>query len=373
MRQAGLREIIARQNPFDQERKPMTDLFSPAQLGSIELRNRVVMAPMTRSRARDDGTPTDMMVEYYRQRASAGLIIAEGTYPSENGKGYCRTPGIVTQQHIDGWARITEAVHEEGGKIVLQIMHCGRCSHEDNKSPDSETVAPSAISAEGEVYTEQGMKPFSAPRALRLEEIPGVIEEYRQATANACAANFDGVELHGTSGYLPAQFLSPGSNQRDDDYGGSLENRVRFAREVVEAMCGVAGADKVGLRICPGFPFNDVKDPNPQETFDYLLAKLQPLEMAYLHVMRASTVDIYAMAREVFKGPFIVNGGFDRESGDKAIAGKGAAAVSFATSYIANPDLVRRLQEGLALNEADQDTLYTATAEGYSDYPRYGD
>jgi N-ethylmaleimide reductase len=349
----------------------MTDLFSPARLGSISMRNRVVMAPMTRSRARDDGTPTDIMVEYYRQRASAGLVIAEGTYPSENGKGYCRTPGIVNQQHIDGWARITEAVHAEGGKIVLQIMHCGRCSHADNKSPQAETVAPSAIGAEGEVFTEQGMKPFSAPRALHLDEIPGVIEEYRLATVNAYAANFDGVELHGTSGYLPAQFLSPGSNQRDDAYGGSLENRVRFVREVLDAMCGVAGADRVGLRICPGFPFNDVKDPNPQETFDFLLAQIQPMDMAYLHVMRASTVDIYAMARDVFRGPFIVNGGFDRASANKAIAEKGAAAVSFATSYIANPDLVRRLEQGLELNEVDQSTLYAPTAEGYSDYPFY--
>lgn len=349
----------------------MTDLFSPTQLGSIAMQNRVVMAPMTRSRAQADGTPTGIMRDYYAQRASAGLIIAEGTYPSENGKGYCRTPGIVNQQHIDSWAEITQAVHALGGKIVLQIMHCGRCSHADNKSPHSETVAPSAIGAEGEVFTEQGMKPFSAPRALRGDEIPAVIEEYRQATANAFAANFDGVELHGTSGYLPAQFLSPGSNQRDDDYGGSLENRTRFVSEVLNAMCGVAGADKVGLRICPGFPFNDVKDPDPAETFEYLLSEIQALGMAYLHVMRASPLDMYAMAREFFKGPLIVNGGFDRDSGNKAIGEKGATAVSFATSYIANPDLVHRLRQGWKLSEVDQRTLYAATAEGYSDYPDY--
>jgi N-ethylmaleimide reductase len=349
----------------------MIDLFTPAQLGSIKLRNRVVMAPMTRSRAHGDGTPSAMMVDYYRQRASAGLIIAEGTYPSEDGKGYCRTPGIVDQRHIDGWARITEAVHSEGGKIVLQIMHCGRCSHVDNKSAQAETVAPSAIAAEGEVFTEQGMKPFSAPRALRLEEIPGVIEEFRRATANAYAANFDGVELHGTSGYLPAQFLSPGSNQREDEYGGSLENRVRFVREVLAAMCGVDGADKVGLRICPGFAFNDVKDPNPQETFEQLLTKIAPMQLAYLHVMRASPLDVFAMARDFFRGPFIANGGYDRESGNKAISEKGAHAVSFATSYIANPDLVRRLQQGLPLGEVNQATLYSDTVAGYSDYPDY--
>jgi 2,4-dienoyl-CoA reductase-like NADH-dependent reductase (Old Yellow Enzyme family) len=327
---------------------------------------------MTRSRALPDGTPTEMMRDYYVQRASAGMIIAEGTYPSENGKGYCRTPGIVNQKQIDAWAGITEAVHAAGGKMVLQIMHCGRCSHADNKSPRSETVAPSAISAEGEVFTEQGMQPFSAPRALRSDEIPLVIEEYQQATANAFAANFDGVELHGTSGYLPAQFLSLGSNQRNDDYGGSLENRVRFVSEVLAAMCGVAGADKVGLRICPGFAFNDVKDPNPKETFEYLLADIQTLGMAYLHLMRASPLDVYAMARDFFKGPFIINGGFDLDSANKAITKKGASAVSFATSYIANPDLVQRLQQGWALSDIDQATLYAATAEGYSDYPPHG-
>ena len=217
------------------------------------------------------------------------------------------------------------------------------------------------------------MQPFSEPRALRREEIPEVIEEYLQATVNAFAANFDGVELHGTSGYLPAQFLSAGSNQRDDDYGGSLENRVRFVTEVLAAMCSAAGADKVGLRICPGFPFNDVKDTNPQETFEHLLAAIQPLEMAYLHVMRASPLDVFAMARDCFEGPFIVNGGYDRSSGDKAIAAKGAEAVSFATAYIANPDLPQRLQQGLALNDVDQATLYAETAEGYSDYPFYND
>ncbi len=349
----------------------MTDLFSPAKLGTIELANRVLMAPMTRSRAADDGTPTPMMLDYYRQRASAGLIIAEGTYPSENGKGYCRTPGIVNQKQIDAWGDITEAVHREGGKIVLQIMHCGRCSHADNKSPTAETVAPSAIAADGEVYTEQGMKPFSMPRALRGEEIAQVIEEYRQATENSFAANFDGVELHGTSGYLPAQFLSPGSNQREDGYGGSLENRIRFVDEVLRAMSGVQGSDKVGLRICPGFPFNDVKDPNPQETFEALLERIQPMGLAYLHLMRASPLDVYALGHEFFKGPLVLNGGYDLRSANKAIQERGATAVSFATSYIANPDLVNRLAKELPLNDVREELLYTNTVEGYSDYPVY--
>lgn len=347
----------------------MSNLFEPCQLGAIELANRIVMAPMTRSRSLDDGTPTPMMIDYYRQRASAGLIIAEGTYPSEDGKGYCRTPGITNDAHIAGWKKVTNAVHADGGKIVLQIMHCGRCSHADNKSLDSETVAPSAIPAEGEVFTEEGMKPFSLPREIRSDEIPQIIEEYRVATENAFAAGFDGVELHGASGYLPAQFLSPGSNQRSDNYGGSVENRVRFSLEVLEAMASVKGADRVGMRICPGFPFNDVKDPNPQESTEALLAAVEPLKLAYLHVMRASTIDIIGLTNSNFNGPFIVNGGYNKASAEKAVGSKGASAVSFAGSYIANPDLVRRLRDDIELAEADQATFYTPTSEGYSDYP----
>ncbi|MCX2983058.1 alkene reductase [Halieaceae bacterium IMCC14734] len=349
----------------------MSNLFSSGQLGRIKVNNRIIMAPMTRSRADAAGNPTPMMLDYYRQRASAGLIIAEGTYPSENGKGYCRTPGIVNQQQIDAWGEITAAVRAEGGKMVLQIMHCGRCSHADNKSTTAETVAPSAIGAEGEVFTEAGMKPFSAPRALHSDEIPQVIEEYRQATHNAYAAGFDGVELHATSGYLPAQFMSPGSNQRSDHYGGSLENRLRFVVETLQAMASVDGADRVGIRICPGFPFNDVKDPDPKETFEGLLSAIDPMQLAYLHLMRASPLDVYAMVQEFFSGPFIINGGYNRISGDKAIAERGAAAVSFATLYIANPDLVKRLHDDLPMAEPDQATLYTNTTDGYSEYTNY--
>ncbi len=349
----------------------MSSLFEPTSLGRLSLANRVVMAPMTRSRADDKGNPTAVMTDYYRQRASAGLVIAEGTYPSENGKGYCRTPGIVNQQHIDGWGKVTEAVHAEGGQIVLQIMHCGRCSHADNKSASSETVAPSAISAEGEVFTEAGMKPFSDPRALHSDEIPEVIEEYRQATVNAYAAGFDGVELHGTSGYLPAQFLSPGSNQRDDQYGGSLANRSRFVEEVLAAMASVDGADRVGLRVCPGFPFNDVKDPNPKETFEFLLSQISNMGLAYLHLMRASPLDVNALATDFFKGPFVINGGLTASSALDAISNRGATAAAFANAFIANPDLPYRLQNDLPLAETNQALLYSPDAEGYSDYPAY--
>lgn len=349
----------------------LSNLFEPCQLGALNLKNRIVMAPMTRSRSADNGNPTAMMVDYYRQRATAGLIVAEGTYPSEDGKGYCRTPGIVNAEQIAEWKKVTDAVHEEGGKIVLQVMHCGRCSHSDNKSPTSETVAPSAIGAEGEVFTEEGMKPFSDPRALTIEEIPGVIEEYHQATINAFEAGFDGVELHGASGYLPAQFMSAGSNLRDDEYGGSVENRVRFVKEVLEAMASVKGAEYVGLRICPGFPFNDVKDPDPQETYEGLLKAISHLPLAYLHLMRASTIDIIGVTKEHFSGPRMVNGGYDGDSGNAAIEKGKADAVSYATHYIANPDLVERFKQGYPLAEADANLMYTPTVEGYSDYPSY--
>lgn len=346
----------------------MPNLFGACQLGSIELKNRVVMAPMTRSRADALGVPTDMMVEYYAQRASAGLIVAEGTSPSEDGKGYCRTPGIVDDAQVAGWRKVTDAVHAKNGKIVLQIMHCGRCSHEENKSAHSATVAPSAIQAEGEIFTEEGMKAFSEPRALTLDEITTVIEDYRQATVNAFAAGFDGVELHGASGYLPAQFLSPGSNQRDDQYGGSLANRVRFVAEVLEAMASVQGAEKVGLRICPGFAFNDVKDPNPQETFEALLSTIAPMGLAYLHVMRGSPLDVQALATDFFKGPFITNGGYTKATAEQAVQGA-ATAVAFGGPFIANPDLVERFKTDAALAMPNEATLYTPTAEGYCDYP----
>jgi len=221
----------------------MTDLFDAGRLGRLALRNRIVMAPMTRSRAGDLDEPTPIVADYYRQRASAGLIVTEGIYPSADGKGYCRTPGLVTKAQVEGWRRVTDGVHAEGGTIVAQLMHCGRVAHADNKAPDAETVAPSAIRARGDMYTDTaGMQPFSEPRALALEEIPGVVAEYARATELAYEAGFDGVEAHCASGYLPAQFLSTGTNQRSDAYGGSLEGRLRFPLEVLRAMAAVDGA-----------------------------------------------------------------------------------------------------------------------------------
>jgi N-ethylmaleimide reductase len=349
------------------------DLFTPIKLGDLELRNRIVMAPMTRSRADTDAVPTPVMVDYYRQRASAGLVISEGIAPSADGLGYCRTPGIYNQQQIDAWRTITDAVHGEGGRMVAQIMHVGRVANALNKPTGCATVAPSAITAKGEMYTDQqGMQPFDEPRALETAEIKDVIEDYRCATENAYAAGFDGVELHCTSGYLPAQFLSSGTNKRSDSYGGGPANRMRFVLEVLQAMTGVDGAGRVGMRICPDNPFNDLQDDDPQQTFEYLLEEVETLNLAYLHVIRfvQGRVDNIALAQRYFGDSLIGNESYGFEEAQQAVAGGELTAVSFGRHFIGNPDLVERWQRGVELSRFDLDTLYTPGAEGYSSYPR---
>lgn len=349
----------------------MSTLFSPTRLGRLSLKNRIVMAPMTRSRADNDSDcPNALMREYYQQRASAGLIITEGTQPSADGKGYCRTPGIYTPAQVAAWKTITDAVHAEGGQMVLQIMHCGRVANAANKAPGARTLAPSAIAARGEIYTEQGMLPFDTPEAMSLADIEQTIVDYRQATANAFEAGFDGVELHCTSGYLPAQFLSTGSNQREDAYGGSLENRLRFVLEVLDAMCSVDGADRVGMRICPGNPFNDLHDADHEETFGALLQQADPLGLAYLHVIRmpALGLDNIGLARANYRGALIVNESYSRDEAEAELDGQ-IRAVSFGRPFIANPDLPRRYREGLPLAKINMKTLYTPGEAGYTDYP----
>lgn len=351
------------------------DLFSPLQLGALQLRNRVVMAPMTRSRAGADGLPTDIMVDYYRQRASAGLIISEGIAPSADGLGYCRTPGIYSAAQVEAWRAITDAVHGEGGCMVAQIMHVGRIANPLNKPAGSRTVAPSAIRARGEIYTDpSGMQPLVQPQALALDEIPGVIDEYRRATENAYAAGFDGVELHCTSGYLPAQFLCTGTNHRTDRYGGSPENRSRFVLEVLAAMANVDGAQRVGMRICPDNPFNDIQDDDPQQTFECLLHAAQSLDLAYLHVIRfpRGRVDNLALGRRYFGDRLIGNESYSFQEAQQAVVAGELGAVSFGRHFIANPDLVERLRDGLTLAEFDLSTLYSPGAHGYTSYPRAG-
>ena len=348
------------------------DLFSPVTLGAMRLRNRIVMAPMTRSRADTEGVPTDCVIDYYRQRAGAGMIVTEGIAPGPDGLGYCRTPGLYSEAQVSRWREITRAVQGEGGLIVAQIMHVGRVASALNKPAGSETVAPSPLRARGEMYTDQrGMQPFDTPRALATDEIQRVVEEYRQATENAFAAGFDGVELHCTSGYLPAQFLSTGCNRRTDRYGGSVENRVRFPLEVLRAMASVGGAQRVGIRICPDNPFNDLSDDNPLETFETLLAEARGLDLAYLHGIRlpGGRVDNLALGQRFFGDRLIGNESYSFEEAQRTVAEGELTAVSFGRPFIGNPDLVRRWQRGVALAAFDPGTLYTPGEAGYSNYP----
>ena len=352
----------------------MSILFEPLALGDLQLANRIVMAPMTRSRALGDGLPGPEMVEYYRQRASAGLIIAEGTAPSAAGLGYCRTPAIYSVEQVNAWRRVTRAVHGEGGRIVLQLMHVGRASSHHNKPGGAPTVAPSALRARTQLFTDAaGMVDADTPQALTLAGIEAVIEEYRQAALNAREAGFDGVELHCTSGYLPMQFMASGSNLREDSYGGSAQNRVRFAKEVLGAMAGAIGPGRVGYRQCPGNAYNDIEDAEPASTAAALCAAVAPLGLAYQHIMRSPVpgLDAFALAREHGAADLILNDGFEGESAAAALEAGVGEAVSFARHFIANPDLVERLRQGLPLARFDRHTLYTPGAKGYSDYPAF--
>ena len=346
------------------------NLFSPITLGDYSLRNRIVMAPMTRSRADAQGVPSDLAVDYYSSRSGAGLIISEGTGPSAAGMGYPRTPGIYTPAQVSAWHKVTDAVHARGGRTFLQLMHVGRIAHSANRTIPDPPVAPSAIRAAGEMWTDaQGMQPFAMPRALELSEIPGVIEEYAQATRNALAAGFDGVELHCASGYLPNQFLSTGANKRDDAYGGSIENRIRFATEALRAMIAAAGSPgKVGIKVSPGMPFNDIQFDDPMPTHLALARAIAPLQIAYLHVMRTG-IGAEAALREVFPGTLLVGGGFKKEEANQVLTEGRADAVVFGSTYVANPDLVTRFERDAPLNPPDPSTFFSAGPKGYTDYP----
>jgi len=350
------------------------DLFTPVQLGDLQLRNRVIMAPMTRSRADTDAVPTPEMVEYYRQRSSAGLIITEGIAPSADGLGYCRTPGLYNKEQVVAWRSVVDAVHGESGLIAAQLMHVGRVANALNKPAGSETVAPSAIRAQGEIYTDQrGMQLLDHPRGLSTEEVGQVVAQYAQAAGNAFEAGFDAIELHCTSGYLPAQFLSTGSNQRGDRYGGSVTNRVRFVLEVLAALVAVNGAGRVGMRICPDNPFNDLHDEDPQETFDALLQEVSVHDLAYLHVIRfPGRVDNIALGRTHFAGKLVANESYDFEEANSLVGAGEVQAVSFGRPFIANPDLLKRWRSGADLATFDVATLYSPGQIGYTDYPALG-
>lgn len=355
----------------------MTDLFSPARFGAIDLDNRVVMSSLTRNRAGEGNVPTPLMAEYYRQRASAGLILTEATPISAEGHGYPRTPGIHTPEQIAGWKQVTAAVHGAGGKIVLQLWHVGRISHPDLQPGGVLPVAPSAIRPAGQVFAGSEMKDFVTPRALETGEIPALVESYAQAARNAIQAGFDGVEVHAGNGYLLDQFLRSSTNQRSDAYGGSVENRTRLLLEVMDAVCKAVGSDRTGLRLSPVTPFNDLYDDAPQVTFDHVVGQLNPLKLAFLDVLQGTggapreqwlPFD-YDRLRELYTGKLIRNNGYDFASAQDAVKSGAADAIAFGRLLLANPDLVERFRRGAPLNPPDYQSFYSGEEKGYTDYP----
>jgi N-ethylmaleimide reductase len=347
------------------------NLFSPYRLGGLELKNRMVLAPMTRSRALEGNVPNPLAETYYVQRAGAGLIVTEASQVAPRGQGYIRTPGIHSEAQVAGWKKITDAVHKAGGKIFLQLWHVGRISHPDFHDGEL-PVAPSAINPAIEVYTQNGPKKTVAPHALALAEIPGVVAQFGKGAENAKAAGFDGVEIHGANGYLLDQFTRDGTNKRTDAYGGSVENRVRFPLEVTDAVIGVWGKDRVGYRISPSGVFNSMSDSDPVTTFSYLTERLSERGIGYLHVvdpLSDGANRISPLLRGIFKGTYIVNGGFDADSAEDALDRKAADLVAFGVPFLANPDLPVRYRKNAALNVPDQNTFYQGEEKGYVDYP----
>ena len=351
------------------ENKAKKDLFSPIQLGQYTLKNRIIMAPLTRCRA-ENNIPTETNRIYYQQRASAGLIITEGTQISPQGAGYPNTPGIYNRQQVKAWKRITEAVHAKGGRIFLQLWHVGRVSYPGIQPNGEPPVAPSAIKAEGD---------YVQPRVLEVYDIDDIVLDYKDAAENALAAGFDGVEVHGANGYLIDQFLRDATNKREDRYGGDYKNRSRFLFDVLQAVIRVWGSDRVGLRLSPTNSFNGMSDSNPEELFKYVVERLNPLNLAYLHVLEGNIhVDGQSIAthsfngsslREVYNGNYMANNGYNKESANQAIATGSADLVSFGDLFISNPDLPVRFLQNAALNQTDLDTRYGGDEKGYTDYP----
>lgn len=352
-------------------------LFAEYQLGPLTLKNRIVMAPMTRSRAIEN-IPNDLMIRYYRQRAGAGLIVTEGTAPSPNGLGYPRIPGAFSEDQVEGWQKITDAVHEKGAKIFLQLMHVGRVGHPENLPAGAELVAPSPIAVSGEMYTDsKGPQPHPIPKEMSKADIEQAINEYVQAAKNAIAAGFDGVELHGANGYLIEQFINTASNKRTDEYGGSVENRSRFALEVTKAVVAAIGGDRTGIRLSPYGVFNDMEVYDELDaTYQYLTTELKKTGITYIHLVDHSGMgapevptNIKEIIRDAFEGTIIISGGYDGETAEQDLKEGLGHLVAFGRPFLANPDLPTRIKEGAELNQPDFDTFYTPGKEGYVDYP----
>jgi N-ethylmaleimide reductase len=352
-------------------------LLSNFSVGDLQLKNRMVMAPMTRNRAGEGNVPTELMAEYYKQRSGAGLIITEASQISPQGMGYPATPGIHAKKQVEGWKKVTKAVHDNEGKIFIQLWHVGRISHSDFHNGNL-PVAPSAIKAAGQAFTYQGLKDFETPRALETGEIKSIVDDYKKAAENAKAAGFDGIEIHAANGYLIDQFLTDRTNHRNDEYGGSVENRARFLFEVLDAVCKVWPSGRVGIRLSPSGLFNDMGDSDPKSLFSYVIEKLNSYDLAYLHLIEPLmpidehpqlAKDVAAEFGKLYKGIRMVNGGFTKDSGNKAIERNIAELVSFGVQYLANPDLEKRFELNAELNFPNQDTFYGGNEVGYTDYP----
>ncbi|MCM3443866.1 alkene reductase [Metabacillus halosaccharovorans] len=349
----------------------MSKIFEPVRIGNIELKNRLGMAPMTRSRALPDGTPSDLAAEYYGQRASVGLIISEGTQPSDDGQGYSNTPGIYTESHIEGWKKVTSKVHNEGGRIFVQLMHVGRVSHPDNTPHHRQAVAPSAIAPNIEIFTAQGMKEIPTPRALSEGEVKDVINEFRLAARAAVEAGADGVEIHGANGYLIQQFLSENANQRHDTYGGTIENRSRFAIEIAKAVVNEIGPERTGIRFSPQGTLNGIEEgETSSEMYRYLISELDKLNLAYLHIMHFGNESLLQEIRQLWSQALLVNrAGRTLDKLTVDLDNELADVITVGTWMIANPDFVERLKLDAPLNMPDKNTIYAGGAEGYIDYP----
>ena len=359
------------------ERVATSDLFKPMHLGPLQLANRIVMAPLTRSRAKEEDIPGDLAIEYYVQRATAGLIIAEATQISQQGKGYVFTPGIYTAPQVTAWKKVTDAVHAAGGKIFLQLWHVGRISHPSIQANGALPVAPSAIKPEGKSFTADGFVPMVTPRALATSEMPEIVQQYRTAAENALTAGFDGVEIHAANGYLLDQFLRDKTNQRTDAYGGSIENRARLLMEVTAAVVAVWGGERVGIRISPISKFGDIDDSNPEALFTYVVEQLNSFNLVYMHVIEGDTGGERQPAggfdpqilRHLFNGLYMANNGYDLGMALSTREEKTADLIAFGRPFIANPDLVERLRTIAPLNTPDPATMYGGAAGGYTDYP----
>ena len=348
----------------------MTTLFDGLTIGETELKNRIIYAPMTRSRADDAGVQPDFVADYYAQRASGGLLITEATNVSPMAKGYVRTPGAYAPEQIESWKRVTERVHKKDGKIFLQLFHTGRIALPDFLPGNVVPVAPSLVRAAGQNYTDAGMKDFVEPRELSSEEIRAVVHDFATAAKNAIVAGFDGVEIHGANGYLIQQFLSTNVNQRTDEHGGSIENRSKFLFEILDAVTEAIGSERTGLRLSPGGEFNDIKEDDAEELYDYIVMKLNDHGLAYLHIGTFDqNRDWHPVLRPLYKGVYFAGVGFTKDRAEKVLADGGADAIVFGKLFLANPDLPERFRQNAPLNTPEESTFYTPGEKGYTDYP----